>query len=108
MEFNEFLGYLARDITNVLNSFGHEHYPSNIVDPWCFNYRIQLMRVLVSFLVFIGLRNTLPCVKIYVMEPDVSLGYPKRGIACLVSPYGHEQYHFNSLDQNNLAHGVIV
>jgi hypothetical protein len=35
MEFNEFLGYLARDITNVLSSFGHEHYPSNIVDPWC-------------------------------------------------------------------------
>jgi hypothetical protein len=66
------------------------------------------MRVLVSLLVFIGLCNTFPCVKIYVVEPDVSLGYSKRGIACLVNPYGHEQYHFNSSDQNNLAYGVIV
>ncbi len=72
-----------------------------------FNYRIQLMKVLVS-LVFIGLSNTPPCVKRYVMEPNVFLGYPKRGIACLVSPSGHEQYLYNSMDQNNSAHGVTV
>jgi hypothetical protein len=67
------------------------------------------MKVLVSLLVFIGLHNTLPCVKIYVMEPNVFLGYLKRGIACLMNPFGHEQYEqypSNSLDQNNLAHGV--
>jgi hypothetical protein len=73
-----------------------------------FNYRIQLMRVLVSLLVFIGLHNTPSCVKRYSMEPNVFLGYPKRGIACLVSPFKHEQYPSNSLDQNNFAHGVIV
>jgi hypothetical protein len=56
-----------------------------------FNYKIQLMRVLVSLLVFIRLCNTPPCVKIYVMEPNVFLGYLKSGIACLVSPSGHEQ-----------------
>jgi hypothetical protein len=35
MEFNLFLGYLARGITNVLSSFGHEQYASSGVDPWC-------------------------------------------------------------------------
>ncbi len=66
------------------------------------------MKVFVSLLVFIGLCNTSPCVKKYVMEPNVFMGYPKRGIACLVSPYGHEMYSYNSLDQNNSTHGVIV
>jgi hypothetical protein len=61
------------------------------------------MKVLVSLLVFTGLRNTPPHVKIYVMEPNVFLGYLKRGIACLVSPSGHEQYSSNILDQNNSA-----
>jgi len=42
------------------------------------------------------------------MEPNVFIGYPKKGIACLVNPFEHEQYPFNSLDQNNSAHGVIV
>jgi len=73
-----------------------------------FNYRIQLMRALVSLLVFMSLCNTFPCVKRYVMEPNVFLGYPKRGIACLMSLSRHEQYPFNSLDQNNLAHGIIM
>jgi len=66
------------------------------------------MRVLVSLLVFIGLHNTLPCVKIYVMELNIYLEYPKKDITCLVSFSGHEQYPFNSLDQNNSAHGVIL
>jgi hypothetical protein len=66
------------------------------------------MRVLVSLLVLIGLCNTPPCVKKYVMEPNVFLGYPKRGIACLVSACGHDQWPSNSLDHNNSAHGVIV
>ncbi len=61
------------------------------------------MRVLVSLLVFIGLCNTPPCVKRYVMEPTVFLGYPKKDIVCLVNPFEHEQY-----PSNNFAHGVIV
>jgi hypothetical protein len=73
-----------------------------------FNYRIQLMRVLVSLLVFIGLCNTPPHVERYFMEPNVFLGYPKRGIACLVSLFKHEQYLSNILDQNNSAHGVTM
>jgi hypothetical protein len=58
-------------------------------------------------LVFIGLCNTLPRVKTYVMEPNVFLWYPKKGIACLMSLSRHEQYPSNSLDQNNSAHGVV-
>jgi len=42
------------------------------------------------------------------MEPNVFIGYPKKGIACLMNPFEHEQYPSNSLDQNNFAHGVIV
>jgi hypothetical protein len=73
-----------------------------------FNYKIQLMRVLVSLLVFIGLHVTPPHVKRYIMEPNVFMGYPKRGIASLMSSSGHEQYPFNSLDQNNFVHGVTM
>ncbi len=108
MEPNVFLGYLVRGIAYVLSRLGHEQYPSNNVDPLCLNYKIQLTRVLVSLSIFIGLRNTPPHVKIYVMEFNVFIGYPKRGIACLVNPYGHEQYPSNNLDQNNSAHDVIV
>ncbi len=64
------------------------------------------MRVLVSLLVLIGLHNTLSHVKRYVTEFNVFLKYPKRDIACLINPFGHEQYLINSLDQNNSAHGV--
>jgi hypothetical protein len=42
------------------------------------------------------------------MEPNIFLGYPKKGIACLMSPSRHEQYIFNNLDQNNSAHGVTM
>ncbi len=66
------------------------------------------MKVLVSLAIFIRLHDTPPPVKRYIMELDVFLGYPKRGIACLVSSFEHEQYPFNSLDQNNFAHGVIM
>ncbi len=55
-----------------------------------FNYRIQLMKVLVSLLVFIGLHNTLPHVKRYVMESIVFLGYLKRGITCLTNLFEYE------------------
>jgi hypothetical protein len=61
--------------------------------------------VLVSLEVLVGLRNTPPRVKRYVMEPNVFLGYLKRGIAIL-NNFEHEQYPFDSLDQNNSAHGV--
>jgi hypothetical protein len=39
MEPNVFMGYHVRGIVGVLNSFGHEQYPFNNVDPcihpWC-------------------------------------------------------------------------
>jgi hypothetical protein len=35
MEPNVFLRYPTRGIVGVLNNFGHEHYASNNVDPWC-------------------------------------------------------------------------
>jgi hypothetical protein len=40
------------------------------------------------------------------MEPNVFLGYLKKGIASVLSSFGHEQYPSNSLDQNNSTHGV--
>jgi len=72
------------------------------------NYTIQLMKVLVSLLVFIRIRNTFQHVKRYVMEPNIFLGYPMKGISCLVSPFRHVQYPSNNMDQNNLAHGVTM
>ncbi len=40
------------------------------------------------------------------MEFKGFLIYPNRGIACAFSNYGHKQYPFNSLDQNNSIHDV--
>ena len=53
-----------------------------------------------------GLCNIPPSFKIYVMEPNVFIGYLVRGIACSLSLFEHEQYPFNNLNQNNSAHGV--
>jgi len=40
------------------------------------------------------------------MEPNVFLGYLMRGIASVLSSFGHEQYPYGSLNQNDSAHGV--
>jgi len=40
------------------------------------------------------------------MEPNVLLRYPERGFARSSNFFGHEQYPSDSLDQNNLTHGV--
>jgi len=37
---------------------------------------------------------------------NVFLGYLKRGNACSLNIFGHEQYPYNSVDQNNSPHGV--
>jgi len=42
------------------------------------------------------------------MKPNVFLGYIERGIASVLSSFGHEQYPFDSLDKNNSAHGVYI
>jgi hypothetical protein len=59
------------------------------------------MRVLVSLLVFIGLRNTPAHVKKYVMEPNVFLGYLKRGIAHSLSILFYElEYNIHCMHLN--------
>jgi hypothetical protein len=35
------------------------------------------------------------------MELNAFMRYPNEGIACLVNPFGHEQYPSNSLNKNN-------
>jgi len=45
-------------------------------------------------------------VKRYVMEPNVFMEYFERGITSVLNSFGHEQYPFNNLDQNNSTHGV--
>ncbi len=64
------------------------------------------MKELVSLSVLVGLCNITPHVNIYIMEPNVFLGYLEKGNALSLSPFKHEHYLFNSMDQNNLAHVV--
>ncbi len=40
------------------------------------------------------------------MEPNVFLGYFKKGITGILNSFGHEQYSFDHLNQNNSNHGV--
>jgi hypothetical protein len=60
-----------------------------------------MMWVLFSFEVLLGLCNTFPNSKRYVMEPKGFMGYPKRGSACELNTSRHENYPFDSLNQNN-------
>jgi hypothetical protein len=80
MELNVFMGQPMRSIVGVFCSFEDEQYPSNSIDPWCLiiKYRNEGIGFLVSF---DKLCNTTPCVKRYVMEPNVFLEYLKRGNA---------------------------
>jgi len=56
MEPNVFMGYLTNGIANVLNSFGHEQYPSNNIYRWCLI--IEYPNVGIGFLlVLVGLHN---------------------------------------------------
>ncbi len=88
MEPNVFLGKLIKGITNVLCNFEDEQYPSNNVDPWCF--QCNTMRVLHSFQVLVGLCNTPPNFKRYVMELNVLMGYLTKDIASVLNSFGHE------------------
>ncbi len=40
------------------------------------------------------------------MEPKGFMGYPKKGSACELNSFGHEQYPFDYPNQNNWTHGV--
>jgi len=106
MEPNVFLRYIARGIASVLNSFGHEQYPSKSdINPWCLVTKYPNAGI--GFLVgFDRAIQYFPCVKRYGMEPNVFMGYLEKGIVGVLSSFGHEQYPFDSLYQNNLAHGV--
>jgi hypothetical protein len=72
---NVFLGNQIRGITGVLCSFEHEQYPFNSVNPCCLI--IEYLNDGIGFLIW--LCNTFANFKIYVLEPNVFLGYPTRG-----------------------------
>jgi hypothetical protein len=76
MEPDVFLGYPTRDIVNVLSSFGHEQYPSNSINPWCLITKYPIEGI--GFLVGFGKVTQYPSMfqKIYIMEPNVFMGYP--------------------------------
>jgi hypothetical protein len=42
-----------------------------------------------------------------VINPKAFLGYLEKGNATSFNPSGHEQYPFDSIGQNQLAHGVL-
>jgi hypothetical protein len=105
MKLKIFLRYFTWGIVGVLNSFGHVQNPSNNIDPWCLI--IKYPNEGIGFLVGFGKVTYTPSrFKRYVMEPNVFLGYPKRGITCSLNLFRHEQYLSNSLNQNNSTHGV--
>ncbi len=55
------------------------------------------------FQVLLGQCNTLPNSKRYVMEPKGFMGYFGKGSASELNSFGHEQYPYNTLNQNNVS-----
>jgi hypothetical protein len=97
MEPNVFMGYLTHGIACVLSSFGHEQYPSNSIDSLCLitKYLNEGIGFPVGFAKAMYYLSTFQ--KIF-MERNVFLGYPTRGIASVLSSFGHEQYPSNNID----------
>jgi len=62
----------------------------------------------ISFLLGFGMAMHTPVnnFKRYVIKLKGFLGYLARGIACALNIPMYEKYPFNSLDENNLTHGV--
>jgi hypothetical protein len=54
----------------------------------------------------VWLYNTPISFKRYVIKFKGFLGYLTKGIACALNILRHKQYPLDSLNQNNLAHGV--
>jgi hypothetical protein len=90
MEPNVFLGYHVWGIISVLNSFGHEQYPSKRdINLWCLITK-YLNEGIGSLVGFGKVTQYSSRVKIYVMEPNVFLRYFKKGIAGVLNSFGHE------------------
>jgi len=70
-------------------------------------YRIRQLRYWFPSRFLVGLCNTPLIVIIYVINPKAFSGYIERGIVLSLHPFGHEQYPFDNVGQNELAHGVI-
>ncbi len=70
-------------------------------------YRIPQLRYWFPSRFLVGLCNTPLIVIIYVINPKAFSGYLERGIVLSLHPFGHEQYPFDNVGQNELAHGVI-
>jgi hypothetical protein len=105
MEPNVFIGQLMKGIVGVLCSFEVEHYPSNSIDPWCLI--TEYLNEGICFLVGFGKAIQYPCMCQKICYRAQSIyGILGEGYACSLSLFGHEQYPFKSLDQNNSAHGV--
>ncbi len=74
-----------------MNLFGHEQYPSNSLDQ---NnsahdvYSVAQWGYCIPYKLLVGLCNTHSSFKIYVMEPNVFLGYITKGIVGALSSFG--------------------
>ncbi len=88
-----------------MNSFGQQYPFKSDVDPW---FLITKYLNEGGFLVGFGraMQYPLTCQNICCVEPNVFLGYLKRGIVGVLSSLGHEQYPSDSLNQNKSTHGV--
>ncbi len=69
----------------------------NITLKWC---------MYVCLLGLLGLCNTFPIFKKYVMVPKGFMGYLERGSAFELNSFRHEEYPFDSSNQNNWTYGV--
>jgi hypothetical protein len=111
MEPRGFIIYPNKSIVCALSNYGHKQYPSNSLDQnnsvHCI-YIIPLGGYDVPFRFCWGIAIPLPKLLKYVMEPKGFLIYSNRGIACALNNFGHKQYPFNSLDQNNSINGVYM
>jgi len=61
----------------------------------------------IAFLLNFGMAMQYPSTFQYICDESQRVFiYPKRCIAHALNNFGHKQYPSNSMDQNNLVHGV--
>jgi hypothetical protein len=71
-------------------------------------YKIPQCKYYFPFmLILVGLCNTFRSVKIYVIDPNTFMRYHDRGIRCSSQLLVMNNTPYNSIGQNESAHGVL-
>jgi len=91
--------YKTNKIYNFINKFN-----TTLEETPHFSTCLKWLKM--CFVTLVGLCNILQSVKRYVIEPKTVMEYLKWGIASSFHLFGHEQYPFDNITQNDSGQSI--